>query len=117
MMKWALLGGAIVAEITATMTLKAALDHSGLYAIIVPGFVGSFFFLAATLRRGMPIGVAYGIWSAVGVAGTSILSSVFYSESFTTLQAIGVALIFVGVLTVKLGSHRATMGLEISGTS
>ena len=96
------------------------------------GFVAAFALLSAVLRRGMPIGVAYGVWAALGVALTSVLSAVLYDEPFTGLMAAGIALIMGGVLLVELGSHSPThqarsglmawlflaiaIGLEVAGT-
>lgn len=53
----------------------------------------------------MPVGVAYGIWGAVGVAATAVLSAVLYDEPLTGLMAVGLALIMVGVVLVEGGSH------------
>jgi small multidrug resistance pump len=78
-----LLTGAIVAEVTASLSLKAALDGPAFYLIVVGGYLAAFALLAATLRAGMPLGTAYGIWGAVGVALTALLSWVFFGEPIT----------------------------------
>ena len=44
------------------------------YALVVIGYVASFVLLSLALDEGMGIGVAYGIWTAVGVAFTAVLS-------------------------------------------
>lgn len=105
MNKWLLLSGAIACEVTASLSLKAALDHPLLYLVVIAGFVSAFAFLTAVLRRGMGIGVAYGIWAATGVALTTTLSSVIYDEPFTAVMGTGIVLIISGVLLVELGSH------------
>ena len=50
MLKWVFLGGAVVSEVTASLSLKAALDHPAFYAIVVVGFVSAFTFLTLTLK-------------------------------------------------------------------
>lgn len=105
MARWALLGCAIVSEVTASLCLKAALEHPALYVVVVLGYVASFAFLAMVLRAGMALGVAYGIWAALGVALTAAISAVLYDEPLTALMGVGIVLVIAGVLTVELGSH------------
>jgi small multidrug resistance pump len=107
MTRWLLLLGAIVCEVTGSLSLKGALEHPALYVVVALGFASAFAFLAAVLRRGMPIGVAYGVWAALGVALTSVLSAVLYDEPFTALMAAGIALIMGGVLLVEVGSQHS----------
>ena len=52
----------------------------------------------------MPLGVAYGIWSAGGVAVTAITSRFLFGEPLTHTMVAGIALIMAGVLLVELGS-------------
>jgi len=103
--KWWLLAGAIVTEVTGTIALAGALDHRWLYAVTVVGEVASFFLLVKVLQAGMPLGVAYGVWSALGVAATAVLSSVLFDEVFTTTMVAGLALIIGGVVLIEVGSH------------
>lgn len=106
MTKWSLLLGAIFSEVTGSLSLKAALDHPAWYALVAAGYAASFVFLAAVLRAGMPLGLAYGIWGALGVALTAVLGAVFFGEALTAVTFAGLALIIGGVLLVELGSHR-----------
>lgn len=105
-MVWLYLSSAIGSEVTGTLSLRGALDHSWLYALVIVGFLSAFGFLTQVLRRGMSIGVAYGIWGAVGVALTAILSMVFFSEPVTPLMMLGIALIIGGVLCIEFGTPR-----------
>lgn len=106
-MTWLLLAGAILSEVTASLSLKAALTHSGLYVLVVAGYVASFALLAVVLRRGMPLGVAYGVWGASGVVLTALLSTLLFAEPFTALMGLGIVLVAAGVMVVELGSQRA----------
>ncbi|GAA3388774.1 DMT family transporter [Cryptosporangium minutisporangium] len=107
MTKWLLLVGAIASEVVATLSLKGALDHPALYVLVVVGYTASFILITGVLRQGMGIGVAYGIWAALGVASTAVLSALIYDEPFTLVMAGGLLLIIGGVLLVELGSQAA----------
>lgn len=100
----AYLTGAITAEVTATLCLKGALMHPWLYAVVIAGYVASFTFLHHTLRAGMGVGTAYGIWGAVGVVATAGLSHLIFGEALTAMMAAGMALIVAGVVCVEMGS-------------
>jgi small multidrug resistance pump len=104
---WPLLAGAIACEVTASLSLKGALDRPWLYVVVVVGYVASFVLLAAVLRSGLGLGVAYGTWGACGVAATALLASVLYDERLTRLVVLGLALVVAGVVLVELGSQRA----------
>lgn len=113
MVKWLLLAGAIVTEVTGSLALQGAQTRPLLYLLVAVGYVCSFVFLAALLRTTMPLGVAYGIWSAIGVALTAALAAVLYGQAFTSTMLVGIVLIIAGVLLVDLGSHpRRTQGVD-----
>jgi small multidrug resistance pump len=110
--KWLLLGAAIVTEVSATLALKAALDAPGWYLLVAVGYGAAFALLSLTLRAGLDLGVAYGIWGAMGVALTAALAAVLFGEPLTPLMLLGMALIIGGVLCVELGSQRAKRAKE-----
>jgi small multidrug resistance pump len=103
--KWWLLAGAIVTEVTGTLALAGAADRAWLYAVTLVGEVASFYLLIKVLQAGMPLGVAYGVWSALGVAATAVLSSFLFDEVFTSPMVLGIALIIGGVVLIEVGSH------------
>ena len=107
MTKWLLLTGAILCEVTASLSLKGALDRPALYVVVLIGYVASFVLLAFVLRQGMGLGVAYGIWGALGVALTAVMSTLLFDEAFTGLMGVGIVLVIAGVLVVELGAHEA----------
>ena len=98
---------AIIAEVVATLSLKGMLTHPWLLAVIITGYVVAFSALALTLRAGMPLGVAYGVWGAIGVAATAVLSAVIFGETLTPTMSVGVVLVIAGVVVVELGAQRA----------
>ena len=104
MTTWLLLAAAIVSEVTATLSLKRALDTPAFYGLVVAGYLAAFVLLSLTLRHGLGIGVAYGLWAAFGVALSAVGSKVFFDEPLTGVMVAGLVLIIGGVLLVELGS-------------
>lgn len=100
-----LLALAIASEITATVSLKISDGFTKLVPsiIVVIGYSAAFFFLSQALKRGMPIGVAYGIWSAIGVAAIAVIGVLFLDERLSLIQVGGIALVILGVLALELG--------------
>ncbi|MFG3343298.1 DMT family transporter [Glycomyces sp. NPDC048151] len=107
MRKWLLLAGAIASEVTASLSLKAAIAHPWLYVLVVAGFLSAFTFLSLVLKSGMPLGVAYGVWGAMGVVLTAVFGAVLYGEPLTAVMGAGIALIIAGVFTIEIGAERA----------
>lgn len=103
-MMWLTLAGGIVLEVLATMSLRASdgFRNRKWIAPVILGYVGSFWLVYLTLSLGMPVGVAYGVWSACGVALVALLAKVLFSEPLTPMMIIGIALIIAGVLTIDL---------------
>ena len=104
---WRALGGASISEVSATLALRQALNHPGFYVMVGIGYALAFILLSLTLKAGMPLGVAYGLWGALGVALTAVLSMLVFGEPITVLVALGIALIMAGVLLVEVGAQRA----------
>jgi small multidrug resistance pump len=103
-MEWLYLAVAILLEVASTLSLRvAAGGRRRWYAVVVPGYVASFILLALALHEGMGIGVAYGIWTAIGVALTAVLSNVLFSEPLTRTMLLGIALIAAGVVLLEAG--------------
>ena len=106
-MAWAYLALAIVAEVTATMSLKVVAEgRRSWVAGVVAGYVTAFAMLSLGLRAGLALGVAYGIWAAAGVAATAVLSRLIFREPLTRLMGAGIALIIGGVLLIELGASH-----------
>lgn len=108
--KWALLAGAICVEVAGTLSLRASQDNAVWLVVVVVGYVSAFALLTGVLRAGMAVGVAYGIWGALGTAATAGLAAVIFDDPFTRAIILGIVLIIAGVLLVELGSHAKTSG-------
>jgi small multidrug resistance pump len=106
---------AIVLEVTATLSLRAAegFTHPLWLIPVVIGYTGSLWLLSIVLDRGMPVGVAYGIWAAIGVVLTAVMGTVLFGELLGPVQIGGIGAIVVGVLLVELGSHKRETSAEV----
>ncbi|MCB0950853.1 MAG: QacE family quaternary ammonium compound efflux SMR transporter [Mycobacterium sp.] len=113
-MIWLYLVCAILSEVAATLSLKGSATVPALYAVVVLGYLAAFIFLTAVLKRGMGIGVAYGVWAAAGVALTAFLAAVLFGEAFTLVMVIGVACIAAGVLLIETGARHGRAVAETS---
>ena len=108
-MQWIYLGIAIIAEVIATSALKATLGFTrlGPSMIVVIGYVIAFYFLSLTLRT-LPVGVAYAIWSGVGIVLISMIGWLFLKQSIDWAGALGITLIMLGVLVLNLFSKMVS---------
>ncbi|HEX3283286.1 MAG TPA: SMR family transporter [Mycobacterium sp.] len=101
---WVALTGAILFEVVATLALRAS-EGLRKRIWIVPvtvGYLASFYLLWLTLRLGMHVGIAYGVWTACGVALVAVAAKILFDEPLTWLMALGIALIIGGVLTIEM---------------
>ncbi|HKH52451.1 MAG TPA: multidrug efflux SMR transporter [Mycobacterium sp.] len=101
---WWALAAAIVIEVIATLSLRAS-DGFRKKAWIVPvsaGYLASFYLLWVSLSLGMPVGIAYGVWTACGVALVAVIARFLFGERFNWTMALGIALIVAGVLTIEM---------------
>lgn len=102
------LGIAIVAEVIATTALKASDSFSRLWPslIVVVGYGIAFYCLSLTLKS-IPTGIAYAIWSGVGIVLISLLGWVVHRQALDLPAILGLGLIIAGVLVVNLFSKSA----------
>ncbi len=99
------LGIAIIAEVIATSALRAAEGFTVLLPSVVSvvGYVVAFYFLSLTLKT-MPVGVAYAIWSGVGIVLVSLVALVIYKQVLDLPAMLGMGLIMAGVVVINLFS-------------
>ncbi|MEI6251350.1 MAG: SMR family transporter [Mycobacteriaceae bacterium] len=101
---WLTLAAGIILEVLSTLGLRASdgFRKRAWIAPVVVGYVASFSLISWTLALGMPVGVAYGVWSACGVALVALLAKVLFGEALTPIMVAGIVLIIAGVLTIEL---------------
>ncbi|OFJ51359.1 DMT family transporter [Mycolicibacterium grossiae] len=103
-MKWLVLLAAIAIEVFATLALRASdgFRKKLWIAPVVGGYVLSFYLLWLTLSLGVPVGVAYGVWTACGVALVAVLARRLFGDPLTVKMLVGIGFIMAGVLTIEL---------------
>lgn len=99
---------AIVAEVIATNALKASDEFTRLVpsAIVVIGYGTAFYFLSLVLRT-IPVGIAYAIWSGVGIVLITLVALVVFKQVPDLPALIGMALIISGVVVINVFSKTA----------
>jgi len=97
---------AILAEVVATSSLKAAEGFTKLWPslVVISGYLIAFYCLSLTLRT-IPVGVAYAIWSGAGIVLISLAGLIFYKQYLNIPSLIGMGLILVGVVLLNLISN------------
>lgn len=105
MQHWLYLAVAIVSEVIATSALKAAEGFTRPLpaAIVVVGYGIAFYCLSVVLRT-LPVGVAYAIWSGVGIALVALIGWLVYGQSLDLPAILGLTLIVAGVVVLNVFS-------------
>lgn len=108
MSHWVYLSIAIVAEVLGTSFLKSSDGFSKLIPtmIVVVSYAIAFYFLSISLKS-ISVGVAYAVWSGVGVALIALAGYVFYGQKLDLGAISGMALIVAGVVVINLFSSSA----------
>jgi len=105
---WPLLT-AIVFEVIATSALQASQQFSKPVPTIITvlGYLGAFYFLSLTLRH-LPVGIAYAIWSGLGIVLISIIALVLFKQRLDMPAIVGIGFIITGVIIINVFSKTVT---------
>jgi small multidrug resistance pump len=100
---YAFLLAAIVAEVIGTSLLKASEGFTRLWPTltVVLAYLTAFACLAQAVK-GVPVGVAYAMWSGLGTAAIVAIGAAFLGEPLTVTKLLGVALVIAGVVILNL---------------
>ncbi|EKE76195.1 DMT family transporter [Gallaecimonas xiamenensis] len=108
MKHWLLLTLAIVAEVVGTSALKASEGMTRPWpALLVVLAYGLAFYLLSLTLKVIPVGVAYAVWSGLGVVLVTAFAWGFFGQRLDWPQLLGMGLIVVGVVVMNLsgGAH------------
>lgn len=96
---------AIVSEVIATTALKASNSFTKPLptVMVVAGYASAFYFLSICLRT-ISVGVAYAIWSGLGIILVTLLSWAIYGQTVDRAGLVGMGLIIAGVMILNLFS-------------
>tara|TARA_Y100000768_G_C23880787_1_gene635130 strand:- start:517 stop:849 length:333 start_codon:yes stop_codon:yes gene_type:complete len=110
MSKWIYLAMAIFSEIVATSSLRLTEGFTNFLPslIVIIGYCAAFYFLSLTLEE-IPVGIAYAIWSGVGIVGIAIIAVIFHDQRLDAGAIIGMGLIISGIIIMR---SYSTMSLE-----
>lgn len=99
---------AIFLEVAATSALKASEGFTRLLPsiVVVIGYGSAFFFLSLALKT-IPMGVAYAIWSGIGIVLISFAGWLFYAQKLDLAALAGMGLIIAGVFVLQVMSGTA----------
>ena len=100
---------AIVAEVIATSALKSSEEFSKLVPslIVVIGYGIAFYFLSLVLKT-IPVGIAYAIWSGMGVVLIALVGVVIFGERLDWPAILGMLLIVSGVFVLNVFSKSVS---------
>src|SRR6516162_3632708 len=99
---------AIVGEVVATSALKASESFTKpLPLLVVVGYGVAFYFLSVSLES-ISVGVAYAMWSGLGVVLVTAAAAILYQQVPDVWAVVGMALIVAGVLVLNLLSKSVT---------
>lgn len=96
---------AIVCETIATSFLKQSEQFTKLVPSLITGaaYVCCFYFLSITLKT-MPVGIAYAVWSGLGIVLISLIGFFIFKQHLDTPAYIGLAMIVAGVIIINVFS-------------
>ncbi|NIC40196.1 multidrug efflux SMR transporter [Aquabacterium sp. A08] len=102
------LGLATVAEVIGTSALKASdgFTRPGPALVVLVGYGIAFYCLGLVLRS-VPMGLAYAIWSGLGIVLITAVGWVVYRQTIDLPGLLGMGLIVAGVLVIHLFSRSA----------
>ena len=104
-MNWIYLSVAIISEVIATSALKASDGFTRLLpsVLVIAGYALAFYFLSLTLKN-IPVGIAYAIWSGVGVVLVTLVGWIVYKQQLDFAALFGIVLIVAGVIVMNVFS-------------
>lgn len=96
---------AIVFEVLGTSAMQAAQHFTRLVPtlIMVVCYAIAFYFLSSTLRV-IPVGIAYAIWSGLGIVLISLVGYFVFGQTLDFAAVLGLGLIIAGVVILNLFS-------------
>lgn len=104
-MEYLYLSIAIIAEVIGTSALKASQEFTklGPSIIAIAGYGASLYFLSLVLKT-IPVGIAYAIWSGIGITLITITGTLLYKQMPDIPAIIGMTMIISGVIIINVFS-------------
>ena len=101
--------GAIVTEVIGTSALQASVQLTRPLptALMAVSYAISVYLLALAMKS-IPVGVAYAIWSGLGIVLITLAGRVIFGQKLDLAAHAGLALIVGGVVVIQLFSESTT---------
>nr|VFJ72827.1 MAG: small multidrug resistance pump [Candidatus Kentron sp. FW] len=101
---------AIAVELIATSMLKISDGSTKIIPSLigVTGYISVFYFMSIVVKY-IPIGIAYAIWSGLGIIGISLVGMFFFKQFLDTPAIIGMALIVLGIIIINVFSESVSV--------
>jgi small multidrug resistance pump len=97
---------AVVFETIGTSALQASEQFTRPRPVIITlACYGITFYFLSLALRGMPVGVAYAIWSGLGIILIALIGLVWFGQKLDTAALVGLGLIVAGVAVINLFSN------------
>ena len=94
---WAALGGAIACEVIGTTLLQQSQQFTRPWPTVgMAVCYGVAFYLLSVVLKQMPVGIAYAIWSGLGVVAISMIGLVLFRQKLDLPAIIGLTMIVGG---------------------
>ncbi len=99
---WAWLTIAIIGEVIGTSALKASDGFQRFWpvSIVIIGYAVAFFALSVSLTN-LPLGIAYAVWSGIGIVAASAIGLVLFGELLSWREYVGIVVILAGVVILN----------------
>jgi spermidine export protein MdtJ len=106
MIYWILLGLAIAAEITGTLSMKwsSVSENNAGYIFMLVMIALSYILLSFSVKK-IALGVAYAMWEGIGILFITLFSVLLFDESISPLKILGLTTLVVGIALIKSGTR------------
>jgi small multidrug resistance pump len=102
---WAALGGAIICEVVGTTLLQQSQQFTRPWPTVgMAVCYGLAFYLLSVALKQMPVGIAYAIWSGLGVVAISVIGLVLFRQKLDVPAVVGLTMIVGGVIVINVFS-------------
>ena len=100
---------AVMAETVGTSALQASKQFTRPLpsVLVVVGYACAFWFLSLVLRS-IPVGVAYAIWSGLGILFIALIGWLVFRQPLDLPAMIGMAMILAGIIVIQVFSGTAS---------
>ena len=99
---------AVVAETIGTTALQASQQFTRpLPSVLVVVSYAAAFYLLTLVLKAMPVGVAYAMWSGLGIVLIAVIARVVFGQKLDLPAILGMAMILGGILVIHLFSKAS----------